>query len=524
MSHLAKRIASIGTSPVFSLSRNRSILVSNYYAMAIFVLTIIIASTEFIFFDQPEIPVGIVLTGILNLLPIALNRWGFHTAARLFLCGKTVVGTMTLSVLIVILYPEQVDPNTFFDFRTILLGLMIVPLTLFSLKEKISLLIGVSFSFLSLALYDPIHNFFGVGYHQLGFFAHSYYYNSNFFPVLIYAFVLVGFLFIKHLQERTEEENTMLIDELVGSNKMLQQRNSMVEAQNIEIQTKTQQLEANQAQLMSALQTIEDHKIRLMGANSDLETEILEKNRQLLQANDDLSKYNEELRQFSYTISHNLRGPLSTLLGLTDLLKQDLDQFPESHQQLIKMTNASAIGFDQVIRDLTKIIDMKNEVHRSNEMVDLQKELDLIVASIPECKTGEVEIEAHLSDASSLFTTKSFLQSILFNLISNSVKFRSKKREPRITIHSRKENGNIVLTLADNGIGFDYNAIGDRVFMLYKRFHTGSEGRGLGLYIVKTQVELVGGQIAVESEEGLGTTFTITFTEQPDSFPVPVLN
>jgi signal transduction histidine kinase len=101
------------------------------------------------------------------------------------------------------------------------------------------------------------------------------------------------------------------------------------------------------------------------------------------------------------------------------------------------------------------------------------------------------------------------IQSIFYNLLSNAIKFRSPSRPLRIIARSRSENGNAILEISDNGLGFDTELHREKLFKLYKRFHTHVEGRGLGLYLIKSQVEVLHGEIEVDSKPGRGSMFRI---------------
>jgi signal transduction histidine kinase len=111
-----------------------------------------------------------------------------------------------------------------------------------------------------------------------------------------------------------------------------------------------------------------------------------------------------------------------------------------------------------------------------------------------------------------MLTLKSYMQSIFYNLISNSVKYRQPNLAPVIEIKSRKRQNKIELSFRDNCMGIDLTKNGDQVFGLYKRFHTNEiQGKGIGLFMVKTQVEAIGGTISVHSEVNKGTEFKIEF-------------
>ena len=110
-----------------------------------------------------------------------------------------------------------------------------------------------------------------------------------------------------------------------------------------------------------------------------------------------------------------------------------------------------------------------------------------------------------------LDTNKAYIESILLNLLTNSIKYKSENRKLKITVIGEQIDDKIYLTFEDNGIGIDLERNKDKVFGLYQRFHNYADSKGLGLYLVKSQVESMGGTISIESEVNKGTLFTLTF-------------
>ncbi|MNE29875.1 Phytochrome-like protein cph1 [compost metagenome] len=110
-----------------------------------------------------------------------------------------------------------------------------------------------------------------------------------------------------------------------------------------------------------------------------------------------------------------------------------------------------------------------------------------------------------------LITNKAYIESILLNLLTNSIKYKSENRKLKISITAEQIEQRTILTFKDNGIGIDLERNRDKVFGLYQRFHNYPDSKGLGLYLVKSQVETMGGTISIDSEVNKGTTFTITF-------------
>ena len=228
---------------------------------------------------------------------------------------------------------------------------------------------------------------------------------------------------------------------------------------------------------------------------------------------DDLIQRNRDLEQFAYIVSHNLRAPVANILGITEMMNTfslTVSEEDEMKSELI----VSVKKLDGVIKDLNHILQVKREVNEKREVVYLADILDDIKLSIRSLMTKEkVEIRSNFNRATNMVSLKSYVYSIFYNLIVNSIKYKQLDRPPVIRVESFVRNGKMVLEFEDNGIGIDLAKKGDQVFGLYKRFHLHQEGKGMGLYMVKTQVETLGGKISIESEVNKGTKFTIEFEQ-----------
>ena len=224
---------------------------------------------------------------------------------------------------------------------------------------------------------------------------------------------------------------------------------------------------------------------------------------------DDLLQRNKDLEQFSYIISHNLRAPVANILGLTNLIKT-VDHNKADEEIALEGLYTSAQKLDVVIRDLNYILQLKQNVNEHKVKVKCSEILADIKSGIKDViKREGVEIYTDFSATDELLTLKSYWYSIFYNLVSNSIKYRQPGIRPIIEIKSVIEDGNAYYIFRDNGLGIDLEKKGEQLFGLYKRFHFHTEGKGMGLYMVKTQVERLGGKISVESEINKGTIFTI---------------
>ncbi|WP_189604150.1 PAS domain S-box protein [Salinimicrobium marinum] len=245
--------------------------------------------------------------------------------------------------------------------------------------------------------------------------------------------------------------------------------------------------------------------------NSELE--ILELNRNLQAHTDELVEANKGLEQFSFIVSHNLRSPVANILGLADLIGSE-DYPQEVKENFLKELLNNVQRLDTVIIDLNDILQVKMEMDSKKEPVILDKLVNSIKSSIHNLIEKEnVQISTDF-EVARLQTVQSYLYSIFYNLIANSIKYRRPGITPEIKISSERKDSGISLIFEDNGLGIDISKKGEQVFGLYKRFHYHVEGKGMGLFLVKTQVQLLGGKISVESRVNEGTRFIITFKEE----------
>ena len=227
---------------------------------------------------------------------------------------------------------------------------------------------------------------------------------------------------------------------------------------------------------------------------------------------DDLVLRNRDLEQFAYIISHNLRSPVANIVGVANVLIEG-GLTPEEHVDFIQALSLSINKLDNTIIDLNHILQVRNHINEHKEYVQFVQVVDEIKQGI----VGDMDehcimINTDFAEAEGMQTLKSYIRSVFYNLISNSIKFRQPDIAPVIEIKSCKANDKLELTFKDNGIGIDLKKRGDQIFGLYKRFHPEhAEGKGMGLYMVKTQVESLGGKIYVESEVNKGTQFKIEF-------------
>ena len=223
----------------------------------------------------------------------------------------------------------------------------------------------------------------------------------------------------------------------------------------------------------------------------------------------DLIQHNKELEQFAYIVSHNLRIPVSNIISIIDALSINtlaVDERSQFQTYLLESAN----NLDEIIRDLNFILKSKKEHSDQRETVDLNEIIKQIISRLEEdIQKSKISILFDFSEAPNLHTVKGVLYTILSNIISNCIKFRSNEKPPQVKLVSSIDNNFLILTISDNGQGIDTKKHGDQIFGLYKRFHLSTEGKGIGLYLVKSLIEALGGRVNLRSKINQGTEITL---------------
>lgn len=233
-----------------------------------------------------------------------------------------------------------------------------------------------------------------------------------------------------------------------------------------------------------------------------------ESEKQTLELVDRLQKRNRDLSQFAYIISHNLRAPIAKILGLTSLFSDDPAE-AEENRTLVKYIADEAAGLDTVIADINTIITARDAGH-IRETASFERKMQLIHQVIGHHIAESGAVITKDFEVKEIVTVKGYLYSIMYNLVSNAVKYRAPDRPLHIHVSAKAAGDFVCLSVKDNGMGIDLNKNGEKLFGLYKRFHGEEiEGKGMGLYLVKTQTEALGGRVEVTSTVNEGTCFLI---------------
>jgi PAS domain S-box-containing protein len=227
----------------------------------------------------------------------------------------------------------------------------------------------------------------------------------------------------------------------------------------------------------------------------------------------ELTQNNKDLKEFSYITSHNLRAPLSNLTGLIELIEDISIEDPEL-KELINGFSKSTHLLNDTINDLVKVIIIKDNPSVQKEDVSIKDIFENVFNQLSFLiQTIEPIIKIDIAEVPVLEVNKSYLESIFLNLLTNALKYRDTTRQLKLNITTKIAEKKLIITFKDNGIGIDLEKNKNKIFGLYQCFHNHPDSKGFGLYLVKSQVESMGGSISVQSNVGVGTTFTIIFEQ-----------
>lgn len=227
----------------------------------------------------------------------------------------------------------------------------------------------------------------------------------------------------------------------------------------------------------------------------------------------DLEKLNASHETFIYSVSHDLKAPLANIEGLIDYLRKVTDPNHREQQQIATLLKKSVDSMRNIIDELAEIAKAKNHYQEEKEIISLENIFNEVKLILDEqISNTNATIHLHIKEPEIKFSQKS-LRSIIFNLLSNALKYKSPERAPDIHLKSERVNGYVQISVKDNGLGIAEDKI-DKLFKPYSRLEKKVEGTGIGLYLIKRIIENQGGQIIVKSNLGEGTEFIVKLRAQ----------
>ncbi|MDO1513157.1 PAS domain S-box protein [Maribacter confluentis] len=241
------------------------------------------------------------------------------------------------------------------------------------------------------------------------------------------------------------------------------------------------------------------------------EQRIIESKEKLEVIAEQLSRQNKQLADFNHITSHNLRAPVANLTSLLQIYKN-----AACDKERDDIFGKFEMVIDHLSITLNTLIEaLKTKISNSEE--DLEYiDFESVLNNTKEILSGAILqsqaiIKGDFSKIRNLKYKRIYMESIFLNIIGNAIKYKSPDRPPRITVHTEIENGFVLLKFQDNGLGIDLDRHGHKLFGLNKVFHRHPDAKGVGLFLTKTQIVAMGGEIKANSKLNEGTVFTIKF-------------
>lgn len=221
-----------------------------------------------------------------------------------------------------------------------------------------------------------------------------------------------------------------------------------------------------------------------------------------------VSDQNKRLLNFSYIVSHNLRSHTSNIQTISDFL--ETAETKEERDEMIDLLKKVSDSLNETMSNLNEVVSIRTNINLSIEKLNLYEYIEKArVILSQQISKNEADVQNLVPKDIEINYNAAYLESILFNLISNAIRYSHKDRKPEIIITFDTETNS--MKIQDNGIGIDLRKNGEKLFGMYKTFNNNPDSKGIGLFLVKNQVDAMGGTIKAESKLHEGTAFIIHF-------------
>jgi len=329
-------------------------------------------------------------------------------------------------------------------------------------------------------------------------------------------FTLFGFIFYKVRVRHLKNARRRLENIVKMRTKEIQQQKEEIASQNEELVSQTELLADKNKELEIKSSELEIKSNELETLTHLLEDKIAERTQKLNLLNRDLVEQNIRLEQFNFITAHNLRGPIASLKGLINIFPKLED---EESRELLKRIDGCSDRLFEIVKDLTLVLGIRGGAQGIMEPVHLKHELLITFDSLREAiQSKNVLIDySNFDEQATISGVRTYVQSIFYNLLNNAIKYSRDQGQPTIEITCRLEDNKVKIMVRDNGIGIDMRYAEGKIFQLYQRFNTHTQGKGLGLFLVKSEVDTLEGTITVESGLNVGTTFFLEFNQYTQS-------
>ncbi|WP_236262892.1 PAS domain-containing sensor histidine kinase [Aggregatimonas sangjinii] len=249
----------------------------------------------------------------------------------------------------------------------------------------------------------------------------------------------------------------------------------------------------------------------LVGISMDI-TELKQKEEDLKNLMKVTTEQNNKLINFAHIVSHNLRSHSANFSMLLGFLESEKDA--EERKSILSMLVTASDNLLETLENLNDVVSINTNTSLNKTPVVLRDRIEKIGENLSAfLQNNNAKVINRVSDEVSVSVIPAYLDSILMNFITNGIKYKEPTRDPVIELWVIKSKNSTVLSIKDNGLGIDLKKHGEKLFGMYKTFHSNPDARGIGLYITKNQIEAMNGKVTATSEVGKGTTFNIFFNE-----------
>ncbi len=221
-----------------------------------------------------------------------------------------------------------------------------------------------------------------------------------------------------------------------------------------------------------------------------------------------LNDQNKRLQNFAHIVAHNLRSHTGNLQFMVNLFEES--ESPDDRAEVFSHIKSISNSLKTTIDHLNEIVKIHTEVEGERKLLDFEEVFKNVVSALQSnIDNVDAKIEYDFTKCPVVNYIHAYLESILQNLLTNSLKYRHPDRQTIISCRTVRDHNHIYMIFEDNGIGIDMARYGDKVFGMYKTFHQNSDAKGIGLFITRNQIESLGGTIKIDSTVNVGTKFTI---------------
>jgi signal transduction histidine kinase len=295
----------------------------------------------------------------------------------------------------------------------------------------------------------------------------------------------------------------------------LQKVNNLLREKSDEISQQNQELNLSKEALDRTIVKLENQASELLSIKENLEEKVNARTNDLMRLNERLIAQNQQLEQYAYITSHNLRSPIAQIKGLIQVLPSD-NKLDDLTNETLKRIRLSVENLEKVFSDLSDILRLEKTMQQPWQDVDLFAKISNVVEALKTpISDNEIKIVMPPQQNVTIKALKPYVYSVIHNIIENAIKYADFNKEDRfikIDIHESPKHH--VVSITDNGIGIDMDAASGKIFSMYQRFNNTHPGQGFGLFLVKSQMEAMQGKVELESILGQGTTFNLYFPKR----------